>query len=223
MRLFYTPGSPYARIVRVALLETGLDARVSQQTVTLRDPGSALLPFNATGRVPTLELDDGTILTESTLMLHYIDSQHNGRPLLPRDGSDGWRTLAEMGIAAGMMEGIVAWGRELRRPVNERSPGLVTLELLVQIVLSNKRQNRDTPTQTFVDGLRREHSVNIMITVPGQPNHFQVVEFDRGGGGALYFLNCRQQHYGHERAHVRLECQRHFLVFYVELQVFEGL
>ena len=128
MRLFFTPGSPYARIVRVALLETGLDAGVSKQAVTLRDPASALLPFNAVGRVPTLELDDGTILTESLSILTYIDTRHNGRPLLPRDGSDGWRTLAELGAAAGMMEGIVAWGRELRRPVHERSPGLIALE-----------------------------------------------------------------------------------------------
>ena len=59
MRLFYGAASPFARIVRVALLETGLDAQVRKQEVTLRDPTSALLPYNPVGRVPTLELDDG--------------------------------------------------------------------------------------------------------------------------------------------------------------------
>jgi glutathione S-transferase len=111
------------------LLETGLDARVRKQLVTLRDPASALLPYNPVGRVPTLELDDGTILTESLLILNYIDTLHAGRPLLPRDGADKWRTLAEMGTAAGMLEGIVAWARELRRPDNERSPGVIALEI----------------------------------------------------------------------------------------------
>ena len=115
MRLFYAAASPYARIVRVALLETGLDAQVGKQEVTLRDPNSALLPYNPVGRVPTLELDDGTILTESLLILNYLDTRHAGRPLLPRDGADRWRTLAEMGTAAGMLEGIVTWARELRR------------------------------------------------------------------------------------------------------------
>jgi glutathione S-transferase len=128
MRLFYAPASPFARIVRIALLETGLDPHVRKQEVTLRDPGSALLPFNPVGRVPTLELDDGTILTESLLILNYIDTLHSGPPLLPRDGSDRWRTLAEMGTAAGMLEGIVTWARELRRPENERSPGVIALE-----------------------------------------------------------------------------------------------
>jgi len=128
MRLFYGAPSPFARVVRVALLETGLDARVRKQEVTLRDPNSALLPYNPVGRVPALELDDGTVLTESLLILSYIDTLHEGRPLLPRDGSDKWRTLAEMGIAAGMLEGIVTWARELRRPGGERSAGVIALE-----------------------------------------------------------------------------------------------
>jgi glutathione S-transferase len=128
MRLFYASASPFARIVRVALLETGLDGEVRKQEVTLRDPGSALLPFNPVGRVPTLELDDGTILTESLLILNYVDTLHSGPPLLPRDGSDRWRILAEMGTAAGMLEGVVTWARELRRPEHERSPGVIALE-----------------------------------------------------------------------------------------------
>lgn len=128
MRLFYAAASPFARIVRVALLETGLDAQVRKQEVTLRDPASALLPYNPVGRVPTLELEDGTILTESLLILSYIDTLHMGHPLLPRDGAGGWRTLADMGTAAGLLEGIVTWARELRRPENERSPAVVALE-----------------------------------------------------------------------------------------------
>jgi glutathione S-transferase len=34
MRLFYSAGAPYARIVRIALLETGLDGRVTKIEVT---------------------------------------------------------------------------------------------------------------------------------------------------------------------------------------------
>jgi glutathione S-transferase len=128
MRLFYAPASPFARIVRVALLETGLDARVQKQEVTLRDPGSALLPFNPVGKVPAFELDDGTILTESLLILNCLDTLHSGPPLLPRDGSDCWRTLAEMGTAAGLLEAIVTWSRALRPPENQRSPGVIALE-----------------------------------------------------------------------------------------------
>ena len=50
MRLYYAAPSPYARIVRVALFETGLDA--AMQEVALYTPDSVLLPINPVGRVP---------------------------------------------------------------------------------------------------------------------------------------------------------------------------
>jgi glutathione S-transferase len=55
MHLFYSAGSPYARIVRIALLETGLDARLTETEVTrarLYSPESEVLTVNPTGRVP---------------------------------------------------------------------------------------------------------------------------------------------------------------------------
>lgn len=128
MKLFYGPTSPYARIVRVALLETGLDAGVTQQEATLRDPASVLLPYNPVGRVPTLVLDNGVVLTESLLILTYLDTLHAGRKLLPTDGADGWACLARLGTVMGMLDGIAVWNRELRRPEHERSPAVIALE-----------------------------------------------------------------------------------------------
>jgi len=123
MRLLYSAGSPFARLVRIALLETGLDASVIKHELPrarLYSPESDVLPLNPIGRVPTLELDDGTILTESKLILDYIDARNPGPKLLPRDGSDGWQTLAEMGQALGLLEGIVTWMRGLMPPESQR-------------------------------------------------------------------------------------------------------
>jgi glutathione S-transferase len=124
MRLLYSTGSPFARLVRIALLETGLDANVIKQELTrarLYSAESDVLALNPVGRVPTLELDDGTILTESKLILDYIDALNPGPKLLPRDGSDGWRTLAEMGQALGLLEGVVTWLRALMPPEPQRA------------------------------------------------------------------------------------------------------
>ncbi len=129
MKLFYAAGSPYARIVRIALIELGLDAATEKEFVTLRDPHSTLLPYNPVGRVPTLRLDNGVVLTESLLIFSYLDTQHSGPPLLPRDGSDNWVTLSRLGTAMGLIDGIAVWNRELRRPAHERSPGMQALEL----------------------------------------------------------------------------------------------
>jgi glutathione S-transferase len=126
MKLFFASGSPYARIIRVVLRETGLDHRVPEEEVTLRDPNSALLPHNPGGKVPTLQLDDGTILNESLLVLCYLDSQHQGRRLLPMDGSDGWKTLADTGRAYAFLDAVTVWNRELRFGL--KAPGVIALE-----------------------------------------------------------------------------------------------
>src|SRR5579864_9256434 len=126
MKLFYAAGSPYARIIRVVLRETGLDARVPEQEVTLRDPNSALLPHNPGGKVPGLQLDNGTVLNESLLILIYLDGQHGGRRLLPMDGSDGWKTMAGLGRAYAFLDAVTVWNRELRFGL--KAPGVIALE-----------------------------------------------------------------------------------------------
>ena len=126
MKLFYASGSPYARIARIAVREMGLQGEVPEEEVTLRDPNSALLPYNPGGKVPTLQLDDGTILTESLLLLSYLDTRHSGRNLLPTDGSDGWRTVSGLGRAYAFLDAITAWNRELRFGL--KAPGVIALE-----------------------------------------------------------------------------------------------
>jgi glutathione S-transferase len=126
MQLFYASGSPYARIARVVMRELGLQNHIAEVEVTLRDPNSSLLPHNPGGKVPTLQLDDGTILNESLLILAFLDAQHSGRKLLPMDGSDGWRTLSELGRAYAFLDAVTVWNRELR--FGQSTPGVIALE-----------------------------------------------------------------------------------------------
>lgn len=129
MKLFFSPGSPYARIARMAVIELGLQDRVAVEEATLRDPASVLLPYNPVGRVPSLVLADGTTITETTAVLMMLDTLvPPERLLLP--GPDRPRALAAYGRVLGMMDGIAVWNRELRRPEHERSPGVIALEAL---------------------------------------------------------------------------------------------
>jgi len=129
MKLFHSAGSPYARIARMAVIQLGLQDRVTAEEATLRDPASVLLPFNPVGRVPALLLDDGTAVTETTAVLMVLDALvAPERRLLP--GPDQPRALAAYGRVLGMLDGIAVWNRELRRPELERSPGVIALEAL---------------------------------------------------------------------------------------------
>lgn len=124
MKLFYASGSPYARIIRVVIRELGL--AVEEVEVTLRDANSALLPYNPGGKVPALQLDNGTVLNESLLVLVYLDTRHGGGKLLPMDGSDGWKTLSALGRAYAFLDAVTVWNRELR--FGQSAPGVIALE-----------------------------------------------------------------------------------------------
>jgi glutathione S-transferase len=126
MKLFYASGSPYARIARVVVRELGLGAEIEEVEVTLRDPASSLLPFNPGGKVPALQLDDGTVLNESLLLLAFLDTRHGGRKLLPMDGLDRWKTLAALGRAYAFLDAVTVWNRELR--FGQSAPGVIALE-----------------------------------------------------------------------------------------------
>jgi len=123
MILYYAPGSPYARMVRIAWRERAIPG-IEEREATLRDPASVLLRHNPVGRVPTLVLGDGTVLTETLLILAHLDRRHDGARLVPSEAAG----LAELGQAMGLLDGIAVWNRELRRPVHERSPGVLALE-----------------------------------------------------------------------------------------------
>lgn len=123
-QLFYSEGSPYARICRMALREGGLIGKVQETITTLRDPSAAVLPHNPVGRVPALVLGDGTTLTETTLILGWFDKNGSRPAMLYDDPSH----LAAYGRVVGLLDGIAVWNRELRRPQAERSPSVIALE-----------------------------------------------------------------------------------------------
>ena len=124
--LFYSDGSPYARICRMAIRERGLDTDIKETITTLRDPQAVVLPLNPSGKVPALALDDGYTLCETTAILQWLDAQGSAPPMLPQETQG----LAAYGRALGLLDGIAVWNRELRRPESERSPSVLALEAL---------------------------------------------------------------------------------------------
>src|SRR4051812_8179471 len=73
MQLYITPGSPYARIVRMMILEKGLENRVEIVVAKTRAADSPYYRINPSGRVPFLVRDDGAGLEESRVICAYLD------------------------------------------------------------------------------------------------------------------------------------------------------
>jgi len=128
MKLYVTPGSPYARMARIVALEKGLESRVEVIAAKTRVADSFYYRINPSGRVPYLVTDDGVGMEESALICAYLDHL-DGKPAfdLPGDGQS-WEARRLEALARSMVDGLAVWGREIVRPENERSPGIIQHE-----------------------------------------------------------------------------------------------
>jgi glutathione S-transferase len=125
MKLYCTPGSPYARMARIVVLEKELGARVEVIFAKTRTKGSEYYGINPSGRVPYLVRDDGVGMEESALICAYLD-QLDGKPMLGLP--PGWEARRLEAMARSLTDGLAVWGRELYRPANERSPTVIEHE-----------------------------------------------------------------------------------------------
>jgi glutathione S-transferase len=128
VKLYITPGSPYARMARVVVMEKGLERRVEIIAAQTRVADSPYYRINPSGRVPYLIRDDGVGLEESALICAYPDHLE-GRPAfdLP-SGEQGWEARRLEALARSMVDGLAVWSRELARPKGERSAALLEHE-----------------------------------------------------------------------------------------------
>ena len=121
MRLYITPGSPYARIARIMVLEKRLADRVEIVSARTRSADSPYYRINPSGRVPYLVRDDGWGLEESAVICHYLDHL-DGQPAFDMPaGGEGWEASRLGALATSFLDGVSVWLRETRRPASEQS------------------------------------------------------------------------------------------------------
>lgn len=102
MHLFMNTTSPYARIARIALDEKG--CRFETELVDPWADAPQLLQANTAGRVPTLSTDDGQRLTESLLIVLWLEADRPQPSLL---GADRSACIARAGVAMGVIDAAV--------------------------------------------------------------------------------------------------------------------
>jgi glutathione S-transferase len=128
MKLYITPGSPYARIARIVVIERGLEGQVEVIAAQTRLADSPYYSINPSGRVPYLVRADGVGFEESSVICAYLD-RLDGHPAfdLPT-GEEEWEARRLGALATSMLDGLSVWVREVTRPRNERSPTVIQHE-----------------------------------------------------------------------------------------------
>ena len=109
MTLFHSPASPFVRKVMVVLHETGQTNRVAVQSINLSPvaPDADLNQTNPAGKIPALRLADGSVLFDSRVICEYLDLQHVGNPLIPKEGAARWNRLTLAALADAIMDAAV--------------------------------------------------------------------------------------------------------------------
>ena len=89
MKLYDLPASPNARRVRIFIAEKGLAIPMEPVDMAAgENKTKEYLAKNSLGRMPLLELDDGTYIAESIAICRYLENIHPENPLFGKNELD---------------------------------------------------------------------------------------------------------------------------------------
>jgi len=95
VKLYDLPPSPNARRVRIFIAEKGLEIPiVPVNMMTGENQSEDYLAKNPLGKMPLLELDDGTCIAESAAICRYLEEMNPNPPLMGRNPLE--KALVEM-------------------------------------------------------------------------------------------------------------------------------
>ena len=122
MKLHWSPRSPYVRKVMIVAHELGLADRIEtvRTVVGGTTPHLELMRENPLGKIPTLVLEDGTIIYDSPVICEYLDTLHDGPKLFPA-WPERLTALRRLALGDGMLDIALAWLGERFRPEEKRS------------------------------------------------------------------------------------------------------
>ena len=122
LTLYSSDASPFARMVRACLHETGMKAKTEIRSVTTTPMQSdpALVAANPLGKLPALGREDGPTIHDSRVICWYLDARSKAG-LYPE--SRLWEVLTLEALAHGIAEAALAMVYEARFRPEERVHG----------------------------------------------------------------------------------------------------
>lgn len=155
MRLFLSPTSPFARKVKVALIEKNLFGSTEEVWVDPWASPAELLAVNPMSQVPTLVLGDGLALANSDTIIEWLERAYPEPALLPADPGECASVLSVAALAHGVIESVVYVVIERRKPVGQQNGKMLDRRLQgIERVLDVLEDAFDGSRERFqLDGL----------------------------------------------------------------------
>ena len=134
MKLYNSVG-PNPQVVRTFMAERGIAVPLEDVDIMGGANRQAeYLKVNPAGQLPALELDDGSILTEITVICEYLDETHPGEPLMGKTPEEralvrSWTRWADLNVCEPLANGFrfsegLPLFQDRMRCVPEAAPGL---------------------------------------------------------------------------------------------------
>jgi glutathione S-transferase len=125
VKLYTNDASPFARKCRVLAHELGI--KLELEITTARDDDN-LRRINPLKKIPTLILDDGSVLFDSRVICEYLNDLGGGKffPHSLLHGNRGlWRALMLQALGDGIMDAAVACRYEVIQPAEKQNADFI--------------------------------------------------------------------------------------------------
>src|ERR1700741_1667454 len=123
MILRSSPPSPFGRKVKLALGILGLENEVTIEKADPTDANDSLRRQNPLGKIPALITEEGTVLSDSPVILEYLDARAGGGKIIPKDQSARIAALTLQALCDGILDAGILLVYEGRwRPAEKHEP-----------------------------------------------------------------------------------------------------
>ena len=136
MRLFEGKRAPSARRVTIYLAEKGIELERVEMNLQAREQKSAeFLEKNSIGKVPVLELDDGTYLPESSAIVEYLEEMYPQPPMIGETLEERAHTRASERIVGEIYTRLAFGLMHIHPSVPKNRPGFVQVPDVAKVLL----------------------------------------------------------------------------------------
>jgi len=112
MKLLGSPGSPYARKARIAMIEKKVNCEFVPDRPA--NPGSQVPKYNPLSKVPVLVLDNDKGMIDSSVIVEYFDGIGSGPKLIPAEFKERIAVRQWEALGDGIVDAIVALTHDSR-------------------------------------------------------------------------------------------------------------
>jgi glutathione S-transferase len=109
MKLAFSPGSPFARKVRIAAIELGLIDKIELFTAAVApaQPNPEYSKIYPMKKLPALILGNGDIIVDSYVIVEYLDELAGGGKLIPTSGPTRWKVKSDHSMLQAMLDSML--------------------------------------------------------------------------------------------------------------------